>query len=517
MTKLPVSPQLLVPTLVALILLGALLAVGKVPFSYNVRNLLVRWRMTLMTALAFTLVIGILTVMLAFVNGMSRLTEGSGRPENVIVLADGSNDEAFSQLSFGDTANIGAHPAILRNEQQQALCSRELYIIASMPIPTTEGMAPDKSTKGKIQKVFIELNEFLLTDDKNDDRRFHLADGGKVLANSTEGKLENLRPGDNVWVGYEERNGQPWATEIRGSNRRRLVQVRGMEDVTIGAQVHGLELAAGNWFGGEGVVSLPGNSGETAVQAVVGEGFARELGPDLKKPRLEVGDVFELGLKKWQVVGILKSEGTTFGSEVWAKRSYVGDLYGKPSTISSVAIRTGSADKAAEVARYLREDFKDAKLLPQTETEYYSKLQGTNLQFTVAIGFFTFFMAIGGIFGVMNTMFAAISQRTKDIGVMRILGYARWQILISFLIESLVIALAGGLLGCALGFLSDGWTATSIVGSGQGGFGKTVILRLVVDANILAVGMILTLAMGLLGGLLPSLSAMRLRPLEALR
>src|SRR5262249_57401898 len=107
--------------------------------------------------------------------------------------------------------------------------------------------------------------------------------------------------------------------EIRGSNRRRLVQVRGMEEVVIGAKVHGLELASGEWFGGEGVVSLPGTSGETAVQAVVGEGFARELGPDLKKPRLEVGDLFELGLKKWQIVGILKSEGTTFSSEVWGR------------------------------------------------------------------------------------------------------------------------------------------------------------------------------------------------------
>jgi ABC-type antimicrobial peptide transport system permease subunit len=134
----------------------------------------------------------------------------------------------------------------------------------------------------------------------------------------------------------------------------------------------------------------------------------------------------------------------------------------------------------------------------------------------VAISFLTFFMAIGGICGVMNTMFAAISQRSKDVGVLRILGYARWQILVSFLLEAILIALAGGLLGCALGSLSHGWSATSIVGSGQG-FGKTVILRLAVDGNTLTWGVLLTLFMGLLGGLLPSLWAMRLRPLESLR
>jgi ABC-type antimicrobial peptide transport system permease subunit len=384
-------------------------------------------------------------------------------------------------------------------------------------LPPRAGKAPAKSLKGQVQRIFIEKGEFLLTDEKSNELRFRLADDGKVLANSAEGKLENLRPGDYVWIAYEERQGVAVATEVRGSNRRRFVQVRGIEDVLVAARVHGLALVAGKWFGSEGVVPLRGKSDETAVQAVIGEGFAQELGPDLNKPRLEVDDVFELGLKKWQVVGIMKSEGTTFSSEVWAKRSYVGDLYGKPANISSVAIRTASADNATELARYLKEEFKDAKLQTQTEPEYYSKLQGTNTQFTIAIGFFTFFMAIGGVFGVMNTMFAAISQRTKDIGVLRILGYARWQILVSFLVESLLIALVGGLLGCALGSLSNGWTATSIVGSGQGGFGKTVILRLTVDANTLAVGLVLALFMGLLGGLLPSLSAMRLRPLESLR
>jgi len=126
-------------------------------------------------------------------------------------------------------------------------------------------------------------------------------------------------------------------------------------------------------------------------------------------------------------------------------------------------------------------------------------------------------MAFGGIFGVMNTMFAAISQRTKDIGVLRILGFGRRQVLVSFLLETMLIAFTGGVLGCALGSLAHGVTASSIISGGQGGFGKTVILRLVVDANTLAVGMMLTLVMGVAGGLLPALSAMRLRPLESLR
>jgi ABC-type antimicrobial peptide transport system permease subunit len=125
-------------------------------------------------------------------------------------------------------------------------------------------------------------------------------------------------------------------------------------------------------------------------------------------------------------------------------------------------------------------------------------------------------MSVGGIFGVMNTMFAAINQRVHDIGILRLLGFSRLQILIAILLESLLIALVGGLLGCALGYLADGWTATSVVSGHEGG-GKFVVLKLVVDLDILSVGVLLTLAMGTLGGILPALSAMRMRPLEALR
>jgi putative ABC transport system permease protein len=124
-------------------------------------------------------------------------------------------------------------------------------------------------------------------------------------------------------------------------------------------------------------------------------------------------------------------------------------------------------------------------------------------------------MSLGGLFGVMNTMFAAISQRTKDIGVLRLLGFARWQILVSFLLESIVLALVGGAVGCALGALCDGFTANSVI-AGQGG-GKFVVLRLTVDASTIAVGMALALAMGFFGGLIPSLGAMRLSALKALR
>ena len=451
-----VSQSWLIGLAAGLCVIAILFAVGKIPVRYNVRNLSVRWRTTAMTALAFTLVIALLTVMLAFVNGMNRLTDSSGQPGNVILLSAGVTDEAFSNLGFSDTGDIENQPDVLR-ENGKSLCSKETYIVLNQPIENAPANGP----------------------------------------------------------------------------KRRFLQVRGIDEPLISARVHGVQLhEGGNWFSDAGVQAAAsagdgvGDSAERAsmIEVVLGEGAARELGRDpnsknlpsvQRKKRMDTGDVFKLGSRQWLVVGVMKSSGSTFDSEVWAKRSLVGGMFGK-EMYTSLVLRTKDAATAVKVKDYFTNDFKKASLQAVVETEYFASLSQNNKQFAYAISLVAIVMAIGGVFGVMNTMFAAIAQRTKDIGVLRILGYANWQILTSFLLESLLIALVGGLLGCALGLLANGWTATSIVSAGQGG-GKTVVLKLIVDSNILAQGLVLTLAMGLIGGILPALSAMRLRPLEALR
>src|SRR5437764_9280916 len=103
-------------------------------------------------------------------------------------------------------------------------------------------------------------------------------------------------------------------------------------------------------------------------------------------------------------------------------------------------MRTPDALTAKRGAKDLSESYKKPAVQATLEPEYYDKLNATNQQFLYSIVFVTIIMAIGGVFGVMNTMFAAISQRTKDIGVLRILGYSRWQVLVSFFMESLLLA-----------------------------------------------------------------------------
>ncbi len=441
-----------------LIVLLALMGVGKVPLGYNLRNLAVRWPTTLLTALAFTLVVGLLTVMLAFVNGMVRLTEGSGQPGNVIALSDGATDEQFSNLGYGDAADIERQPGVLKDDAGHPLCSREVYLVVNQPLPD----------------------------------------------------------------------------HVPGKARRRFVQVRGIEDPVLAGMVHGLPLEqGGKWFSAAGVEALPGSktaksdnqgsdepteqqqASSQAIQAVVGQGVAGTLGADLGKKNLEVGDLFDLGGRKWIVVGIMQSGGSTFGSEVWAKRSIVGPLFGK-ETLTSIVLRTKDGAAAQALATDLTKNFKKTALRAVTETEYFSNLSATNKQFLYAILFVALFMALGGALGVMNTMFAAIGQRIKDIGVLRILGFARWQLLVSFLLESLLIAMIGGAIGCALGMLADGLTASSIVSSGQGG-GKFVVLTLVVDGQTIATGMVFAFLMGAFGGIIPAMIAMFQNPLQSLR
>jgi putative ABC transport system permease protein len=439
-----------------------------VPLTYNLRNMRVRWKTTMVTAAAFILVIGLLVAMLAFVSGMYKVTQSSGRPENVMLLQDGSNDEVFSSLPpTADVLRLSSdvRQDILRNDQGLYLAAKEVFVIVNQPIPN----AP---SSGK---------------------------------------------------------------------QRRFVQMRGVDNPTVAAKVHGIVLQDGRWFSPEGVQAIKASSSsaqakgfddaaligfagvggvaaapdDRAIEVILGAGIAKELGSDRPGGPIQCGEILSIGGRKWIVVGIMSTANSSFASEVWCRDYLIQEMFGRRNSYTTYVIATRSPKAAERVAKELKQ-FKELAVEAMIETDYYAKLSATNQQFLWVIGFVAIFMAIGGVLGVMNTMYAAISQRSKDIGVMRLLGYSRWQILVSFLLESLVIAFIGGILGCALGYLCDGMTATSIVSSEQGG-GRSVILRLVVDARILGAGLLLTFIMGATGGLVPALTAMRLRPLESLR
>ena len=428
--------------------------VARIPIGYNIRNLIVRYRTTLLTAVAFTMVIGVLTFMMGFINGLKKLTKSSGNPENIIVLSQGATDEGISNLPFENMGDIAQQDGVVRFNDEP-LSSREVYLVVSLPIAEPKPNSPT----------------------------------------------------------------------------RRLLQMRGLFDPRLSAKVHGFELfPGGNWFSEAGVRSSDDPNKQPQVEVVLGEGIAQGLGSDrseatrrtAKNPEsLEVGDTIQLDTRELLVTGIMKTEGTTFDSEVWAKQSVIGPLLGK-SNYTTLVLRAKSKEDAQKLEDYFSgkdptNAFEKSQVNAMTETNYFKSLSQTNLQLLVGTIVVAAVMAFGGVMGVMNTMFAAISQRVRDIGMLRLLGFSRWRILVSFLLESLLIALLGGLVGCLIGYLFNGYKVTSIVGSGNGPGGKAVVFRIVVDWGVLGIGLMLSMLMGFFGGLLPALSAMRFKPLESLR
>jgi hypothetical protein len=432
-----------------------LLTIGKVPLAYNLRNVRVRWKTNLMTALAFTSVIGLLTFLLAFVNGMNNLTENTGVPGNVFVLSDGSTDELFSNLVPSEVDNV-------------------------------ERVTTDLDEKGRRLPYVARVR----TVEK---------DGNKIYLASRETYYSINQP-------------------VPGTDppRRRFIQLRSHEDGEIAAAVHNIELyPGGRWFGSSGV------DDQSRIQCVLGEGVAGVLAGGTGKRRLGPGDTFEMGDATWVVTGVMKSEGTTFGSEVWVKRfSRIYGPFGKDK-YTTLVMRAEPDTKAAAraLAYHLTNRYTQQKLKAYAEPDYYAELTKTNNFFLTAVVIVAVVMAIGGVFGMMTTMFASIAQRIKDIGVLRLLGFKRWQVMVSFLLESLTIAVIGGAFGCLVAWLlADGRQTTSTLSGGGGGpGGKSFALTIDVDAQVMALGMLFTLAMGRLGGLVPALSAMRMNVLDTLR
>jgi putative ABC transport system permease protein len=427
-------------------LLMALLPMRKVPLRYNLRNLQVRWLTTMVTALAFTMVTALLTVMLAFVNGMDQLTAQTGHPGNVLILSDGATDEVFSSLPPVSVQSLpdDVQKQISKNQAGEYLAAQEVYVLVTYLIP--------------------------------------------------------------------------------GKTKRRFMQMRGLDNPRIAAELHELELEpGGDWPSDSGIRSVETTVDgkqvkDTYPEIVIGDGIAKTLGGDVGKAQLVPGDVVEIGPKKWVVSGVMKPNGSAFGSEIWTRDRVVQENFGRRNSYSTYVVRTANEKVATAACEVLKKTpLAERNVQAQPERVFYAKLGDTSKQFSVAIYFVAIIMAIGGLLGVMNTMFAAISQRTKDIGVLRLMGYTKLQIFLSFQLESLLIAILGGSLGCLIGLCFDGLTASSIIASGAGGGGKGVVLTLVVNLATFCTGMFFALMMGTIGGIFPSYNAMRLRPLESLK
>jgi putative ABC transport system permease protein len=293
-----------------------------------------------------------------------------------------------------------------------------------------------------------------------------------------------LAAGELVTLIYKARKGMS-----QGSN----VTVRGVGPMSFKLR-SGFQTVAGRLF-------QPG-----LTEAVVSKRIAERF------QGLEVGDRFRIQTTDYTVVGLFDSAGKAFESEIWVDINSLASTT-KRESYSSVLMRVKDQNALSALSKRITDDPK-LHLKAVSERTFYEDQQGTASGALKGLAvFISFIMAVGVGFAGMNTMYAAVARRTKEIGTLRVLGFSRLSILIAFLLESVAIALIGAAIGIVLAlplnFVSTG--TSNFVTFSEIAFNFRVTYDLMIWALIFG-GVV-----GLIGSLLPSIRASRFKIVDALR
>ncbi|WP_111641855.1 ABC transporter permease [Marinimicrobium alkaliphilum] len=229
---------------------------------------------------------------------------------------------------------------------------------------------------------------------------------------------------------------------------------------------------------------------------------------------LDIGSTVRLGQTEWTVVGIFSAGGGSAESELWADASTVQSAYRRGNSFQSVRVKLASDTAfdlfSAEVADDPRLDM-DVK----RESDYMAEQAEPLSLFIKAIGYpLAVLMSLGAIFGAINTMYASVSARTREIATLRAIGFGAFPVALSTLVESLLLAVVGGLIGALVVFLVfNGYTVSTI---NSASFSQ-VVFDFAVTADLLIQGIIAAVVIGLVGGFFPAVRAARLPVATALR
>lgn len=229
---------------------------------------------------------------------------------------------------------------------------------------------------------------------------------------------------------------------------------------------------------------------------------------------IDLGASVELRQSEWEVVGIFAADGSAYESELWTDLATAQSAFRRFSTLSSMRVLL---EQPGEVESIQAEfDNNPAVDLSITTEEEFFRGQ-SELLTTLITGFgygVALIMAVGAMFAALNTMYAAVSTRTVEIATLRALGFGATPVVISVLVESVALALIGGLLGAAVAWFGfNGYTVSTL---NQGSFSQ-VAFDFAVSPDILVTGIVWALSLGLIGGLFPALRAARLPIVRALR
>jgi putative ABC transport system permease protein len=384
-----------------------------IPISYNIRNLVLRKGLTVMTALGIALTVTTAIFLMALLAGLKHAFVSSGNPLNVLVLRKGSEAELTGGFDRSLFPTLTTLPGIAKDSHGEPLASGELVVVIVLP---------RKDGTGEV----------------------------------------------NVTV----RGMMPDGLEMRPSAK----------------------LIEGRWF----------QSGQREV--VVSDSIRRRFS------HANIGDTMEFGKGAWTVVGVFDAGGSAYESEIWGDVNQEASDFDRREALSSAYLRA-TDPVAADALKNRVSDDQRVKLEGYIETEYYAKQTSSGnvieyIGWTVAL-----IMAVGSIFAAMNTMYAAVAYRGREIATLRVIGFSRPAILTSFVLESLLLALLGAVAGILLVLPFNGMET----GTSNAVTFSEVVFALRITPQVAWRAVLFALIMGFVGGLAPAWHAARQNILNALR
>jgi len=384
------------------------------PFTYNVRNVFVRWRTTGFTVLGVTLVVAVYVLLQSMAAGIKNSSGNTGDPRNVLIVRKGSTAESSSQVTREQFRLIPYMPEIARDAMDRPLVSADVIVLISLP------------------------------------RRDQSGEANVVLRGISALGME-LRP-----------------------------QVR---------------LAAGRWF-------TPGKR-ELVVSSRLANRFAK----------FHVGGSIKTSGAELTIVGWTDGGGSAFDSEIWMDADEARSIFDRDN-YSSVLARVADGASVASLTNRIETD-KRLPLRAEPEVDYYKSQTKSAALFVFLGNFLAVAMSIGAIFAAMNTMYASVGARTREIGTLRVLGYRRRAILTSILVEGAFLALIGGVLGCGVAWGLHYWFGT--IGTMSFDSFSELVFRFRVTPALVVQGLFFSVIVGVLGSLLPAVRASRLPVISALK
>jgi putative ABC transport system permease protein len=227
---------------------------------------------------------------------------------------------------------------------------------------------------------------------------------------------------------------------------------------------------------------------------------------------VNVGDVLRFSNRDWKVVCRFSAEGSSFESEIWGENEQFQSVF-RGSGFQDVAFRLKDPGAFDEVKRTFLADQR-IQVDAHRESEFYasqSELLGNILRFLAIM--ITSIMAVGAVFGAVNTMYAAVSSRTPEIAVLLTLGFHPRSVLASFLAESAIIAFIGGVIGCLLALPINGVVTST---TNWASFSE-IAFAFRVTPQLLLSGIAFAVVMGVVGGFFPARRASKMPVIQALR